>query len=348
MAESLYKESGVDIEEGARAVEKMKKLTADTMVPGVMSGLGSFASLFDLSAFGKFKEPVLLAGTDGVGTKLKVAYTLGIYDTVGIDAVAMCVNDVVCQNGQPMFFLDYLGCGKLEADKAALLVSGIAKGCKESGCALVGGETAEMPGFYKPGDYDIAGFVVGVCEKSEVLDGSKVNEGDVLIGLDSSGFHSNGFSLLNKLVPDMTVSFLDLYPEAGEEYTGKSIGEVLLTPTKIYVKPVLEATKKFEIHGIAHITGGGFYENIPRMWTKSLTAHIEKNRLHITAPFKYIQSLGVTDREMFTTFNMGTGMVLAVKPSESAEIVNHFEKIGIKASVIGEMVAHVGEDVCID
>lgn len=348
MAESLYKESGVDIEEGARAVEKMKSLTAETMVPGVMSGLGSFASLFDLNAFGNYKEPVLLAGTDGVGTKLKVAFELGIYDTVGIDAVAMCVNDVVCQNGQPMFFLDYLGCGKLDAEKAALIVSGVANGCKESGCALVGGETAEMPGFYKPGDYDIAGFVVGVCEKKEVLDGSKVKANDVLIGLDSSGFHSNGFSLLNKLIQDMTLPFLELYPEAGEEYVGKSIGEVLLTPTRIYVKPVLEATAKFDIHGIAHITGGGFYENIPRMWNGDLTASIQKDQLNSTAPFQYIESLDVSEQEMFSTFNMGTGMILAVNPTDAEDVLAYFESAKFPARIIGKMEPFNGEKVCIE
>lgn len=348
----MYKQSGVNIEEGYRAVNKIKEYTNKTKIDGVMGGIGSFASMFRLNDFGKYKDPVLVSGTDGVGTKLKIAFELGIYNTIGIDAVAMCVNDVLCHAAQPIFFLDYIGCGKLEADKAADIVSGITEGCLQSGCALVGGETAEMPGFYKPGDYDIAGFVVGVAEREEILDGSNIKSGDVLIGLDSSGVHSNGFSLVNFLVKDLNAKFADLYEgEIEEEYKDKTIGEVLLTPTKIYVKPVLEAVKKFNITGISNITGGGFYENIPRMFKENFTANIDKSKLNIPSIFKYIMQNNVPENEMFNTFNMGTGIVLAVDKNQANDIVEYFNEFDgdrYKARIIGEVSEYNGEKVCIN
>ena len=347
---SMYEQSGVNIEEGYRAVARMKEVTQKTMIDGVLSGLGSFGSLFQISKFGQFKDPVLVAGTDGVGTKLKIAYALGVYDTVGIDAVAMCANDVLCQGAQPIFFLDYLACGKLEADKAAQLVTGVAEGCLQAGCALVGGETAEMPGFYKEGDYDIAGFCVGIVERDRLIDGSAVQDGDVLIGLDSSGLHSNGFSLVNRLAGDIHAPFEAVYRgEIEPRYRGKTLGEVLLTPTKIYVKPVMEANLRFNLHGIANITGGGFIENIPRMFSKDQTAVIDKNKLNVTAPFRYMMELGVPEMEMYNTFNMGTSMVIAVDRHEADAVLDFFNAYDgdFPARVVGEVVAGLGEPICI-
>ena len=350
-AAKMYAESGVNIEEGYKAVSKMKDITAKTKIPGVMSGIGSFASMFSLGEFGSYKDPVLVSGTDGVGTKLKIAFELGIYNTIGIDAVAMVVNDVLCHGAKPMFLLDYMACGKLDADDAATIVSGVAEGCLQSGCALVGGETAEMPGFYKVGDYDIATFVVGVAEREKIIDGTHISKGDVLVGLDSSGFHSNGFSLLNKLVPDMKVPFDKLYGGQIEpQYNGKTIGEVLLTPTKIYANPILDIIKKYKVNGISNITGGGFYENIPRMFGDKYTACIDKSKLNITSPFKYIMECGVPEKEMFETFNMGTGMVMAVDANDAENIVREicsFDGSKYSARIIGEVAEFMGEDVCI-
>lgn len=351
MAANMYAESGVNIHEGYRAVSKMKDITSKTKIPGVLSGIGSFASMFSLKEFGEYSDPVLVSGTDGVGTKLKIAFELGIYNTIGIDAVAMVVNDILCHGAKPMFLLDYMACGKLNADYAAEIVDGIANGCLQSGCALVGGETAEMPGFYKEGDYDIAAFVVGVADREKIIDGSNISDGNVIIGLDSSGFHSNGFSLLNSLVKDMKVPFDQLYSgEIEDKYKGKSIGEVLLTPTKIYVKDILNIIEKYRINGISNITGGGFYENIPRMFKEKYTAKIYKDKLNITSPFKYIMECGVPERDMFETFNVGTGMVMAVNAEDANDIVNEINTFAggeFSSRIIGEVIEFTGEDVCI-
>ena len=258
-----YEESGVSREEGYKAVSLMKEVVAKTMNNNVLNNIGSFGAMYEL---GKYSNPVLVSGTDGVGTKLEIAFSMKKYDTVGIDAVAMCVNDVLCHGAKPIFFLDYLACGKLNSETAALIVKGIADGCYEAGAALIGGETAEMPGFYKEGDYDIAGFCVGVVEKDNIIDGSKVEEDDVILGIVSSGFHSNGFSLIRKLVRDYNATFED-----------KKIGEVLLTPTRIYVKTILKLLEKYNIKGMAHITGGGLIENVPRAFKKDYKAVINKN-----------------------------------------------------------------------
>jgi phosphoribosylformylglycinamidine cyclo-ligase len=344
----MYQRSGVNIEEGYRAVSKMKEISRRTAIKGVLGGLGSFGSMFSLNDYGKYKDPVLVSGTDGVGTKLKVAFALGIYNTVGIDAVAMCVNDILCHGAQPVFFLDYLACGKLEADRAAELVSGVAEGCLQAGCALVGGETAEMNGFYKEGDYDIAGFAVGVAEREKLIDGSKTAAGDALIGLDSSGFHSNGFTLLNRLIKNLDMPFADLHEDFIEdEFLGKNAGEILLTPTKIYVRPVIKALEKFDIHGIANISGGGFIENIPRMFKNPLTAEIKCEKLRVTAPFRYIMRRGVPEAEMYGTFNMGTGMVIALPEAQADEAVKFFGGEGFPARLIGKVTEFTGDGVCI-
>lgn len=261
---ATYRDSGVNIEEGYKSVKLMKEYSASTFIPGVLNGLGSFAGMFEL---GKYKNPVLVSGTDGVGTKLKIAFHEKKYDTVGIDCVAMCVNDILCHGAKPIFFLDYVACGKLDSKTASDLVKGVSQGCIQSDCALIGGETAEMPGFYSEGEYDMAGFAVGVAEKDEIIDGSKVKNGDVLVGIASSGVHSNGYSLVRKLITDLDADF-----------SGKTFGAELLTPTKIYVKPVLELVRNFDIKAMAHITGGGFFENIPRMFKEDFTAFVNKDR----------------------------------------------------------------------
>ncbi|MCT8976209.1 phosphoribosylformylglycinamidine cyclo-ligase [Clostridium sp. CX1] len=316
-----YKDSGVNIEEGYKSVELMKEQVKKTFIPGVLNTLGSFAGMFEL---GKYRNPVLVSGTDGVGTKLQIAFKANKYDTVGIDCVAMCVNDILCHGAKPIFFLDYLACGKLEAETAADLVKGVTEGCIQAGCALIGGETAEMPGFYSEGEYDIAGFAVGVVEKEDIIDGSKIEEGDVLIGIASSGPHSNGYSLIRKLVTDLD-----------KDFNGSKIGEVLLTPTKIYVKPILKLLENFEIRGMAHITGGGFYENIPRMFKNEYTAVIMKESLEIHPIFKHIIELGADEGHMFNTFNMGIGFVLCVKQQDAEEIIKELKELGEKAYKIG-------------
>lgn len=316
-----YKDSGVNIEEGYKSVELMKEQVKKTFIPGVLNTLGSFAGMFEL---GKYRNPVLVSGTDGVGTKLQIAFKANKYDTVGIDCVAMCVNDILCHGAKPIFFLDYLACGKLEAETAADLVKGVTEGCIQAGCALIGGETAEMPGFYSEGEYDIAGFAVGVVEKEDIIDGSKIEEGDALIGIASSGPHSNGYSLIRKLVTDLD-----------KDFNGSKIGEVLLTPTKIYVKPILKLLENFEIRGMAHITGGGFYENIPRMFKNEYTAVIMKESLEIHPIFKHIIELGADEGHMFNTFNMGIGFVLCVKQQDAEEIIKELKELGEKAYKIG-------------
>jgi len=318
-----YKDSGVNIEEGYQSVKLIKEHAKKTFIPGVINDLGSFAGMFEL---GKYNNPVLVSGTDGVGTKLEIAFKTKVYDTVGIDCVAMCVNDILCHGAKPLFFLDYMACGKLEANVAADIVKGVSEGCIQAGSALIGGETAEMPGFYKQGEYDLAGFSVGVVEKDAIIDGSKIQEGDTLVGIASSGPHSNGYSLIRKLITDLE-----------EDFQGRKIGEVLLTPTKIYVKPVLSLLDKFEIRGMAHITGGGFYENIPRMFKEDFTAVIDKNSYQVPEIFKHLIKLGVDESHMYNTYNMGIGFVLCVKGSEAEAIIKELEALGEKAYIIGNV-----------
>lgn len=327
-----YKDAGVNIHEGYKTVSLIKEHTAKTFIPGVLNGIGSFAGMFELSGY---KNPVIVSGTDGVGTKLDIAFRMKKYDTVGIDCVAMCVNDILCHGAKPLFFLDYLACGKLEAEVAADLVKGVSDGCVDAGCALIGGETAEMPGFYPDGEYDMAGFAVGVVERDKIIDGSKIEDGDVLIGIASSGVHSNGYSLVRKLIPDINVDF-----------NGKKIGEELLIPTRIYVKPVLKLIEDFEIRGMAHITGGGFYENIPRMFKGDFTAVIDKNSFEIPEIFKYMMAQGVDEEHMFNTYNMGIGFVLCVKKDDAEKIMAAIENMGYKAYKMGHVKAG-GAGVCL-
>lgn len=316
-----YKDSGVNIEEGYKTVDLIKKHTAKTMIPGVLNGIGSFGGMFEI---GQYKNPVLVSGTDGVGTKLEIAFKMKKYDTVGIDCVAMCVNDILCHGAKPLFFLDYLACGKLEAEVASDIVKGVSHGCIQAGCALIGGETAEMPGFYKDGEYDIAGFSVGIVEKDRIIDGRGIKSGDALIGIASSGIHSNGYSLIRKLIKDLDMDF-----------NGVRIGEVLLEPTKIYVKIVQRLMESFDIKGMAHITGGGFYENIPRMFRDDFTAVINKNSFIMPEIFKYIMSLGVDEKQMFNTYNMGIGFVLCVNNEDGNKIIRTIEEMGERAYKIG-------------
>lgn len=324
-----YRQSGVNIEEGYKAVDKYKESAKKTMIPGVLNGLGSFAGMFQIPE--GMKNPVMVSGTDGVGTKLDIAFALKKYDTVGIDCVAMCVNDILCHGAKPAFFLDYIACGKLDSDVAASLVKGVSEGCLQSGCALLGGETAEMPGFYDEGKYDIAGFAVGLAEKDKIISGDKIAEGDVIIGIASSGVHSNGFSLVRKLVKDYGS---ELTLKSGEK---KTIGEILLEPTRIYVKPVLGLMEKIEIHGMVHITGGGFYENVPRMFSSKgdLYPVIEKGTWEIPEIFDELVRLGASPERMYNTFNMGIGFMLAVSPSDCDGACKFLNEKGFKAGKIG-------------
>jgi phosphoribosylformylglycinamidine cyclo-ligase len=330
-----YKDAGVDIHEGYKTVDLIKSHAAKTMIPGVINNIGSFAGMFELTGY---KNPVLVSGTDGVGTKLDIAFRTKKYDTVGIDCVAMCVNDILCHGAKPLFFLDYLACGKLEAEVAADLVKGVSDGCLEAGCALIGGETAEMPGFYRDGEYDMAGFAVGIVEKNKIIDGSKIKSGDILIGIESSGVHSNGYSLIRKLFQDLDI-----------ELNGKKISDILLTPTKIYVKTILELINKFEIKGMAHITGGGFYENIPRMFKGDFTAVVEKKALRIHDIFNYMISLGVEEDHMFNTYNMGVGLVLCVDKNDAENILKEIISLGDRAYIMGHIKARDagGVGVCL-
>lgn len=335
---NAYKQAGVDIEAGYEAVERIKKHVNRTVRPGVMGALGGFGGMFDLSSL-DLKEPVLVSGTDGVGTKLMLAFMMDRHDTIGIDAVAMCVNDIVVQGAEPLYFLDYIACGKAQPEKIEAIVKGIADGCEQAGCALVGGETAEMPGMYSPEEYDLAGFAVGACEKAEVVTGQQIKEGDVLIGLASSGIHSNGYSLVRKVFFEQAGWELDRYVD---EF-GCTLGEELLKPTRIYVKSVLAAMKQFELKGLAHITGGGFIENIPRMLPEGLGAEIEEGSWEIPQVFKTLESLAQLDRpEMYNTFNMGIGMVAAVDKSIADEVVQYFNEMGEHASVIGTVIGSEG------
>ncbi|MBS7273842.1 MAG: phosphoribosylformylglycinamidine cyclo-ligase, partial [Bacteroidales bacterium] len=311
-----YEKAGVNLEAGYEVVRRIKSHVASTNRPGVMGNIGSFGGMFDLSALG-IREPVLVSGTDGVGTKLKIAFEMDKHDTVGIDAVAMCVNDVLAQGAEPLVFLDYVAVGHNEPAKVEAIVSGVAEGCRQAGCALVGGETAEMPGMYEGGEYDIAGYTTGVVEKSKLIDGNKVKVGDVLVGIASTGVHSNGFSLVRKIVSD---SGLDLHAPLPEFFGDRMLGEVLLTPTRIYVKQVLDVIRNCDVHGVAHITGGGFDENIPRILTKEMGLEIAEGSWEILPVFKMLEKYGnIPHREMFNIFNMGIGMVLALDESEAAK-----------------------------
>lgn len=333
MAKS-YEASGVNLEAGYEVVSRIKKHVASTARRGCMGNIGAFGGMFDLGSL-HYKHPILVSGTDGVGTKLKIAFALGKHDTIGIDAVAMCVNDVLAQGAEPLIFLDYIAVGKNKPAVVEAIVAGVAEGCRQAGCALVGGETAEMPGMYTEEDYDIAGFTVGAVEKDKLIDCSKVAPGDVLIGIASSGVHSNGFSLVRKIIYDNHLDLNQKYPETGD----KTLGEALLTPTKIYVKPVLEILKNADIHGIAHITGGGFDENIPRILPEGCGAFIQKGSWEIPGIFKLLESYGkVPSREMFNIFNMGIGMVLAVDVHDVSTVIKILTEWGEKASVIGHVI----------
>ena len=332
-----YKDAGVDVHAGYKAVELMKSHIGKTMRPEVLSGIGGFGGLFSLGGI-QMQEPVLVSGTDGVGTKLKIAFLLDRHDTVGVDCVAMCANDVVCSGARPLFFLDYIALGKLIPDKVEQIVKGVADGCVQAGCALIGGETAEMPGFYPEDEYDLAGFVVGIVDRSKIIDNSRMQAGDVLIGIGSSGIHSNGYSLVRKVF-NVNSDTLFRFNEA----LGASVGDVLLTPTRIYVKPVLEVVEKFDVHGIAHVTGGGFIENIPRMIPDGLRAAIRKGSWPVLPIFNLLQELGeVTESDMYNTFNMGIGMVMAVPADLADAVVTSLEASGEKAYRIGEIEAGEG------
>lgn len=340
MAES-YEKAGVNLEAGYEVVRRIKSHVASTSRTGVMGNIGSFGGMFDLSAL-NMKEPVLVSGTDGVGTKLKLAFAMDRHDTIGIDAVAMCVNDVLAQGAEPLFFLDYVAVGHNEPWKVEAIVSGVAEGCRQAGCALVGGETAEMPGMYADGEYDIAGFTTGVVEKSKLIDGSKVKAGDVLVGIASSGIHSNGFSLVRKIFADSSLDLNAAYPELDD----KVLGEVALTPTKIYVKQVLDVIRNCDVHGVAHITGGGFDENIPRILNEGQGIEIREGSWEILPIFRFLEKYGrIAHREMFNIFNMGIGMVLAVDEPEAQKAIDILVSHGEKASVIGCITSTPGVSI---
>ena len=333
-----YQDAGVQLEAGYESVRLIKKHIARTNRPGMMGNIGSFGGMFDLASLG-YKEPVLVSGTDGVGTKLKLAFMMDRHDTIGQDAVAMCVNDVLAQGAAPLFFLDYIAVGKNHPAKIEAIVKGVADGCVLSNCALIGGETAEMPDMYDEDEYDIAGFTVGAVEKSKLIDGSKVNVGDVLIGLASSGVHSNGFSLVRKIV--FKDNQLDLKTQY--ETLPDTLGNVLLTPTRIYVKPVLEVLKNVDIHAICHITGGGFDENIPRALRPGQGIFVDEHNWEKPAIFPFLEKYGKIDhREMFNVFNMGIGMVLMVDPKDADRTVKMFNELGEKAYVIGNITDREG------
>ena len=333
-----YEASGVNLEAGYEVVSRIKKHVASTSRFGCMGGIGSFGGMFDLGALG-MKHPVLVSGTDGVGTKLKLAFAMHKNDTVGIDAVAMCVNDVLAQGAEPLIFLDYVAVGKNEPAVVEDIVAGVAEGCRQAGCALVGGETAEMPGMYDPEEYDIAGFTVGAVEKDNLIDGTLVAENDVLIGIPSSGVHSNGFSLVRKIIADANLDLHTVYPELGD----LPLGNVLLTPTVIYVKPVLNLMKKVGVHGVAHITGGGFDENIPRILHEGQGLEIDEGSWEILPVFRFLEQYGrVAHREMFNIFNMGIGMVLAVSPADADAALASLRESGLEPSVIGKVVKGSG------
>lgn len=339
-----YKKAGVDIEAGYKSVELMKEHVKKTMRPEVLGGLGGFAGAFDLSGIKNMEEPVLLSGTDGCGTKVKLAFVMDKHDTIGIDAVAMCVNDIACSGGEPLFFLDYIACGKNYPEKIASIVSGVAEGCLQSECALVGGETAEHPGLMPEDDYDLAGFAVGVVDKKDIIDGSIIKAGDTLIGIASSGVHSNGFSLVRKVF-EMTKESLDTYYDE----LGKTLGEALIEPTRIYVKALKNVKNTgVRIKGCSHITGGGFFENVPRMLPENVRAIIKKESYPVPALFDLIQKNGnIEEHMMYNTFNMGLGMVIAVNPEDVETTMKAIEEAGDKCYVVGNIVeGDKGVDLC--
>ena len=333
MAQS-YSQAGVNLEAGYEVVSRIKQHVSSTQRLGTMGNIGSFGGMFDLSLL-NIKDPILVSGTDGVGTKLKIAFALNKHDTIGIDAVAMCVNDVLAQGAEPLFFLDYVAIGHNIPAKVEAIVAGVAEGCRQAGCALVGGETAEMPGMYADGEYDIAGFTTGVVEKKNLIDGSKVNVGDVLIGISSSGVHSNGYSLVRKIIKDNALDLNHTY----EGLLDKTLGEILLTPTKIYVRPVLDVIRHFDVHGICHITGGGFDENIPRTLKKGQGFSIDEGSWQILPIFAKLEEWGkIPHREMYNIFNMGIGMIIVAKSADADGIINIISKYGEKAQVIGQVI----------
>jgi phosphoribosylformylglycinamidine cyclo-ligase len=333
-----YEASGVNLEAGYEVVSRIKKHVASTSRRGCMGGIGAFGGMFDLGSLG-YRHPILVSGTDGVGTKLKIAFELDKHDTIGIDAVAMCVNDVLAQGAEPLLFLDYVAVGHNRPQVVEAIVAGVAEGCRQAGCALVGGETAEMPGMYAPEDYDIAGFTVGAVEKDNLIDGSKVAVGDVLVGLPSTGVHSNGFSLVRKVVKDGGLDLNAKYPETGE----KTLGETLLTPTAIYVRPVLDLMKSVDIHGVAHITGGGFDENIPRILAPGMGVEVEEGSWEILPIFNLLERVGgIPHREMFNIYNMGIGMVLAMNADAADKAIELLSASGINARKIGKVITGAG------
>ena len=331
-----YKDAGVDITAGYKSVELMKQYVARTMTAGVASGLGGFGGLFELPE--GYKHPVLVSGTDGVGTKLKISFLMEKYDTVGIDCVAMCVNDVICCGAKPLFFLDYIACGKNVPEKIADIVKGVAEGCVQSDSALVGGETAEMPGFYPEDEFDLAGFSVGIVDKDDIIDNNSMREGDVVIALPSSGVHSNGFSLVRKVFDIDNISKEELKKPIAD-LEGKSLGEALLTPTVIYVKPVLKLLESVKVKGISHITGGGFYENIPRSIPDGYGAKIKMDDVKVLPIFKLIQKTGdISTRDMFNTYNMGVGMSVVVSKEDESKAIEILKANGVEAYHLGEII----------
>lgn len=330
----IYAKAGVDITAGYKSVELIKKHIAKTNIKGVISSIGGFGGLFELDLKG-IKKPVLVSGTDGVGTKLKIAFLMNKHDTIGIDCVAMCVNDIICIGAKPLIFLDYIACGKNYPEKISEIVKGISKGCVQSNCALIGGETAEMPDFYAKDEYDLAGYSTGIVDKSKIINNSLIKKGDIIIALSSSGIHSNGFSLVRKILNIDNSNINNVVKELGK----KSIGEILLTPTKIYVKPILKLLKKIKVKGISHITGGGFYENIPRCIPNGLCAEIEKNKIKILPIFKYIQKIGnIEERDMFNTFNMGVGMCIIVSKKDAEKTIEILNFCKEDAYIIGKII----------
>ena len=339
-----YRKSGVDIEAGYESVELMKQFVKRTLRPEVLGGIGGFSGAFSLAGIKDMEDPVLLSGTDGVGTKLKIAFLLDRHDTIGIDCVAMCVNDVACAGGEPLFFLDYIACGKNVPEKIATIVSGVAEGCVQAGCALVGGETAEHPGLMPEDEYDLAGFSVGACDRKDLITGEELKPGDVLIGLASSGVHSNGFSLVRNIFEMSKENLTRFYPELGA-----TLGEVLLAPTRIYVKALKSAKEAgVRIHACSHITGGGFYENVPRMLKDGIRAVVKKDSYEVPAIFRLMAEKGeVSEHVMYNTFNMGVGMMVAVDPADVEKTLRAFEAAGETCFVIGECkTGEKGVDLC--
>ena len=337
-----YEKAGVSLEAGYDVVRRIKKHVASTARLGVMGNIGAFGGMFDLSAL-NIKEPVLVSGTDGVGTKLKIAFAMDKHDTIGIDAVAMCVNDVLAQGAEPLVFLDYVAQGKTRPEVVEAIVAGVAEGCRQAGCALVGGETAEMPGMYEDGEYDIAGYTTGVVEKSKLIDGTKVKVGDVLVGIASTGVHSNGFSLVRKIFADNELDLHKVYPELGVD---EPLGLVALTPTRIYVKQVLDVIRQLDVHGVAHITGGGFDENIPRILQEGQGIEINEGTWEILPIFHFLEKYGkIPHREMFNIFNMGIGMVLAMDAAQAGEAIDILAQHGDKAAVIGKVTDQQGVNI---